>query len=197
LGADDVGLVSQHPLPALCDFVGGFELFGELDEGAVVAVLTGPEAFVELLELGVFAGLAEEGETLAGAGFDEAGDHEAVDQLVGALAAADELVEGAGVGVGVGLGEATAATRKEAADDGEVLDFGPRDGGHRGDPVLGRVGLGPAVEQLEGVGGGFLLEVGVVVEQLERSFEDVRGPGVGRGVEEGEVDVTHAGWMIR
>ena len=43
-------------------------------------------------------------EAFAGAGFDEGGDHEAVDEFAGAEAFADEFVEGAGVGVGVAVG---------------------------------------------------------------------------------------------
>jgi hypothetical protein len=72
----------------------------------------------------------------------------------------------------MGLGQTAAATGEQAADDGEVLDLVARDGGHGGDPVLRRTGLGPAVEELEGVGGGFLFEMGVVVEELEGLLKD-------------------------
>jgi hypothetical protein len=142
---DDVGFGGEHFVPALVDHVRGLDLFGELEEGEVVAVFAGPEGFVEFLELGVFGGLSEEVETFAGAGFDEGGDHEAVDEFAGAEAFADELVEGAGVGVGVLLGELTAATGEEAGDDGEVFDFVAGNGGHGGDPVFGGAGFGPAV----------------------------------------------------
>ena len=156
-----------------------FDLLGDLDEREIMPVLAGPEALVELLQLlVVVARFAEQREALARSRFDQAGDHQAVHQLAGSLAAADELVQLAGVWVGVGLGQAAASPGEETADDGEVFDLVARDGGHRRDPVFRRARFGPAVQQLKRVGGGLLLEVGVVVEKFERTPEDGGRPGV-------------------
>ncbi len=143
-------------------------------------MLGGPEAAIEFLKLGVVAGFGEEGEAFAGAGFDEGGDHQAIDEFAGAQAFADELAELVGVGVGVLLGETAAAAGEEAADDGEMFDFVAGDGGHGGDPILGRAGLGPAVEEFEGVAGGFLFQVGVIVEQREWAGAGRERPRRGR-----------------
>lgn len=192
LAADDAGFFVEHFTPAFGDGAFGHDLLGELDEGEVVAMLGRPEALVELGEFLVRAGFGEEFEAFAGAGLDKRGDHEAVDEFLGALAATDELVEVSGVGVGVGLGEPAAAAGEDAGDDGEVLDLVPSDGGHRGDPVFWWVGLGPAVEEFQGVGGGFFLEVCVVVKKGEGVFEDDGSPGGGGGVAEGQVgSVAH------
>lgn len=74
------------------------------------------------------------------------------------------------------LGELPAATREQARDDGEVLDFIARNGGHRRDPILRRIRLGPAVEQFQRIRRGFLLEMGMIVEESKRIGERLRGP---------------------
>ena len=105
---DDGGFGVEEVAPAVVDLADVGELAGKLQEAEVVALFGGPEAAVEAGEFGVGAGGGEEEEAFAGAGLDEGGDEEAVDDFAGA-ALADEGVEGAGVGVGVGLGEAAAA----------------------------------------------------------------------------------------
>lgn len=172
-------------------------MFGELDEGEVVAGFGGPEVTVQFLKFGVEGGgLAEKLEAFAGPGFDEGGDHQSVDEFVGALASSDEFVQFGGVGVGVRAGEAAAAAGEDAGDHGEMVDFVAGDGCHSRHPVFGGIGLGPAVEEFEGVGGGFLFEVGVVVEEFEGLAEDGLGPGLGCDVEEGEGDFGHVGSRV-
>ncbi len=191
---DDARLLFEHFFPALRYCVGGLQLFGELEEGAVVAVFAGPEASIEFLQFEVFAGFAEECEAFAGAGFDESGDHQAVDQLGGAFAFADLLAELVGVFVAVLLAEPAAATGEDSADEREVFDFVAGDGGHGGDPVFGRAGLWPAVDELECVAGGFFLEMGVIVQKLKRIAEGLAGPGCGGFVFEWEVGLSHDVW---
>jgi len=161
LALDDGGFFFKHPLPALADGGGFQNFFGQADEGFVVAMLAGPEVAVEFGQFGVAGdGAGEQMEALAGAGFNEAGDEEAVDEFFLAAAGADQCAEVVGVVVAMIFGELAATAGEESRDNGEVIDFITGDGRHGGDPVFRRVGLGPAVKEFESVGGGFFFRDG-------------------------------------
>src|SRR4051794_9204343 len=72
-----------------------------------------------------------------------------------------------------------------------MLDLVPRDGGHGGDPVLWRAGLGPAIEQFQRIRRRLFFQVRVIVQQLEWLRENCRGPGGGGLVKQWQVRVAH------
>ena len=86
------------------------------------------------------------------------------------------LPEGARIGIGVLACESGAAAGEHSADDRQVFDFIARDGGHRHHPVLGRRGDGVSIHQFQGIRRGFLLEMGVIVQQFQRLIQNRRRP---------------------
>jgi len=77
--------------------------------------------FIEFADFFVFGHFSEESESLAGAGFDQGGDHQAVEDFFGD-SLADEVAEFVGTGVLV-AGEAGSAAVQDSDDLGEVVGF--------------------------------------------------------------------------
>ena len=164
-------------------FIGDF--VGQFQEDFEVAEFGGEQGEVEPGEFGfVFSGgFGEDGEAFAGAGFDEGGDEEAVEEFVGA-AVADVGPEVSGVGGFVRTDEPAASFDQHAGDLGEVSGFVPRDAGHGFDPA-GKPNVGPAGHQVHGVVGGLHFEKGMVVEQRDGVGEGGVAPGEGGAGAEG------------
>jgi len=155
----------------ISDFVGQFQ------ENFEVAEFGGEQGEVEPGEFGfVFGGgFGEDGEAFAGAGFDEGGDEEAVEEFVGA-AVADVGAEVAGVSGFVRTDEAAASFDEHAGDLGEVSGFVAGHAGHRFHPA-GEPNVGPAGHQVHGVVGGLHFEKSMVVEQRDGVGEGGVAPG--------------------
>lgn len=152
------------------------DVAGHDEVGCVVVALALDEAGVEIGKCGVEVadGGGEDLEFLAGAALDEGADDKMVDDLMPA-AFADGLHHAGNPWALACAGERDAALAEEAEDDFEVLEFLDGDRVKLGDA---RVELVVFLE-VEGGGGGFSLEVGVVNEDGGEAGADFRKPVVG------------------
>lgn len=170
----DGGFCSEQLLPA--GFDGGFlfDFVGEFEKDFVVAEFGGKEGFVEGGQFRIRRGLSEDGEALAGAGFNESGDEEAVEDVAD-FAFADEEAERVRVGIFVDADETAAAADEKAGDLSEVGGFITGDASHgfhpAGDPFTGPLG-----HEFHGVVGGFFFEEGVINEKSDRIGENGVSP---------------------
>lgn len=122
-------------------------------------------------------GFGEDGEPFAGAGLDESGDTEAIEEFVGA-AVADTSAEVAGIGGLVRADEAAAAFNENAGDLGEMSGFVAGDASHGLDPA-GEPSIGPARHEVHRILGGLHFEEGMVIEERDRISESGMSPGDG------------------
>jgi hypothetical protein len=178
---DDPRFGIEQFFPPPIHHIGWGKVLRQIDEHAIVPGLRREQIAIQLSQFRVRAVFRQYREALARTGFDQRTDHQPVDQLLGAAAHPHQPVQTGSVVVAMVAGQTPPAFEQQAHHGGEMLDFVLGDAGHGHHPVLRRIGFRPAIEQLQGVGGGFALEVGVIAEQGQRIAHHDFRPG-GRGM---------------
>ena len=170
--ADELGVEVEKEVETAVGF-GVVDVAGHEDVGGVVVAFGFDEAGVELGEFGIDGGegLGEDLEFFAASAFDERAADEVIDDL-GAAAFADGVHEAADPAAGPGLAERNATFFEEVEDELEVLEFFDGDGVEFFDA---RIEFAIFFE-VEGGGGGFALEMGVIDEDVGQIGDDFRQP---------------------